>query len=89
MAKFLRDQGVMPSEPSIAQNIVFQQVGKNKAETTRTSSFSETEEKEFRKVLGEPIPNYRFQRDAMRDVYTRFNGEKEKAIKAYARPLGL
>ena len=58
--RLLRGEGVMPSEPSVAQNIVFQQVGKNKAETTTASSFSETEVKEFRTFVGEPIPNYRF-----------------------------
>jgi len=82
--RFLREEGVMPSEPSVAQNIVFQQVGKNKAESTTASSFSETEVKEFRKLFGEPIPIYRFQRDAMRDIYKKCCGDKDKAIRAYA-----
>ena len=82
--RFLREEGVIPFERSTGQSTTFEGDGKNEAEKVRHSSFSETEEKEFINILGESIPNYRFQRDAMREVFNKYNGEKKKVIRAYA-----
>jgi hypothetical protein len=75
--RFLREEGVVPIE----QNT--EKVAELK-ETNSQNSFNENEESAIRKILGDSIPNYRFQRDAMRDVFSKYNGKKTKVIKAYA-----
>ena len=48
------------------------------------SSFSEEEQDEIINMLGDSVCNYRYQRDAMREVFEKYKGDKEKAIRAYA-----
>jgi len=75
--RFLKEEGVVPIE----QNT--EKVAELK-ETNSHDTFSKNEESAIRNVLGDSIPNYRFQRDAMREVFSKYNGEKIKVIKAYA-----
>ena len=48
------------------------------------SSFSEEEQDEIINTLGDSVRNYRYQRDAMREVFGKYNGDRDKAIMAYA-----
>ena len=82
--RFLKEEGVIPLEENTAPNPLSSKGEKIEEEKTSGSQFSDTEEKEFRNVLGEQIPRYRYQRSAMREVFSKFNGDKEKAVKAYA-----
>ena len=82
--RFLREEGVIPMESNTFDRTAFEEQEKNEGERIGSSSFSETDESEFRNILGEEIPRYRYQRAAMRDVYSKYNGDKEKVIKAYA-----
>lgn len=82
--RFLREEGVIPLEQNPAQNFSNEGQEKNSGGEVRSSSFSEAEENEFIAHLGDSIRNYRFQRDAMREVFNKYSGNKEKTIKAYA-----
>ena len=50
----------------------------------RGSSFSKEEQEEIINILGDSVRNYRYQRDAMREVFGKYSGDKNKAIRAYA-----
>ena len=50
----------------------------------RRSSFSQEEQDDIVNMLGDSVCNYRYQRDAMREVFEKCNGDKNKSIRAYA-----
>ena len=50
----------------------------------RGSSFSKEEQEDIINILGNTVRNYRYQRDAMREVFGKYNGDKNKVIRAYA-----
>ena len=41
-------------------------------------------EKEFKITLDGPIPYFQSQRDAMKEIFKKYNGEKDDVIKTYA-----
>ena len=92
--KLLREAGEMPSESSDVENLVFERnhdtqfhkksYSLSTSTLSTTSSMSETDVKAFARIFGKKIPNYRFQRDAMRELHRLFNGDKKMIVKAYA-----
>ena len=50
----------------------------------RGSFLSKEEQDEIINTLGDSVRNYRYQRDAMREVFGKYNGDRDKAIMAYA-----
>jgi len=82
--RFLKEEGVVPPDLSTVQSDSPQEIRGNNRNENRKTSFNQIEEEEFMSILGDPIPNYRFQRDAMKEVFSKFSGEKEKVINAYA-----
>lgn len=82
--RFLREEGIIQLEQSLIQNTEFEEEKKSKENKMKNSSFSDTEEKEFMMILGESIRKHRYQRAAMREVFSKYNGDKEKTIRAYA-----
>jgi hypothetical protein len=77
--RFLKEEGVTPLEQDTGKTSELEETRQFKG-----SSFSDAEDNAFRNDWGDSIPNYRFQRDAMREAFNKYNGEKEKTIKAYA-----
>ena len=49
----------------------------------RESNFSDVEEEDVINMLGEAVCHYRYQREAMRAVFQKANGDKFKTIRAY------
>jgi hypothetical protein len=82
--RFLKEEGVIPLKQDTGKVSESEETNKHEAEQFNSLSFSEAEDIAFRKVWGDSIPNYRFQRDAMREAFNKYNGEKEKIINAYA-----
>ena len=82
--RFLKEEGVIPIEQDASKTSKSEETSNHEVEQLKGSSFSEAEDDAFRNDWGDSIPNYRFQRDAMREAFNKYNGEKEKIIKAYA-----
>ena len=74
--RFLREEVVIPMESNTFDRTAFEEQEKNEEERIGSSSFRETDESEFRNILGEEIPRYRYQRSAMRDVFSKYNRDK-------------
>jgi hypothetical protein len=82
--RFLKEEGVIPLELATGKTSGADATSKHDEGQYNSLSFSKTEDAAFRKDWGSTIPNYRFQRDAMREAFNKYSGEKEKTIKAYA-----
>ncbi len=94
--RFLKEEGVMPLEQNAVSDTATEEErvreygsveggdpGFVSAES-RGSSFSKEEDDEIINTLGDSVRNYRYQRGAMREVFGKYNGDKNKAIRAYA-----
>tara|TARA_B100000586_G_scaffold222794_1_gene169956 strand:+ start:672 stop:1154 length:483 start_codon:yes stop_codon:yes gene_type:complete len=91
--RFLEEEGVMPEEENAVsdtasgiENGVIEEWTEEVIEEAegRGSSFSREEQDEIIDMLGDSVCNYRYQRDAMRGVFEKYNGDKNKSIRAYA-----
>ena len=67
--RFLKEEGVMSEK-------IIQKPQKN--------NFSQKEQNKISNTLGSLRCKYRYQRDAMKAVFFKYNGNKNKTIKAYA-----
>jgi hypothetical protein len=85
--RFLKEEGVMPLEQKSLENIRFEEEEGQEIEgeeVRRMHSFNESEEEEIIKELGGKALNYLTQRDGMRALFSKFNGDKQKITRAYA-----
>jgi hypothetical protein len=82
--KILKEEGVLPQEENTANTITLEKEDKNEENENRQSLFNKEEEKEIISILGDAVRNYRYQREAMREVYNKYNGNRDKVVRAYA-----
>lgn len=71
--RFLREEGILSYD---FQKHLEQHLNKQQ-------SFSEPEQKEIINELGDLVCKYRYQRTAMRKLFNKYNGNKQKIITAY------
>ena len=50
----------------------------------RGTNFSKEEQEKIINILGDSVRKYQYQRDAMREVFKKYNGDKNNAVRAYA-----
>ena len=86
--RFVKEEGVMPEKPEEinsakprATNIDEDRIGFVSTEDGKSNLNDEDED--MVDMLGDLICNYRYQRDAMRAVFQKFNGDKYKTVKGY------
>jgi hypothetical protein len=98
--RFLKEEGVMPLERKAVSGVAYEEVTEEErvreygsvekdspsfvSAEGRGSFLSKEEQDEIVNTLGDSVRNYRYQRDAMREVFRKYNGDRDKAIMAYA-----
>ena len=85
--RFLREEGVLkPLEQNPDPNIEFDKEPENDEgfDIVRQHSFSKSEQEEIMSELGDLVCNYRYQREAMRELFSKYSGDKQKIVRAYA-----
>ena len=75
--RFLKEEGVMPEKAKHKPK-------KRGTLKTQRNSFPQKEQNKISNTLGSLRCKYRYQRDAMKAVFFKYNGNKNKTIKAYA-----
>ena len=67
--RFLEEEGVMPEEATLKPK-------KRGTLKTQRNSFPQKEQDEIRNTLGSLCCKYRYQRDAMKAVFFKYNGKR-------------